>query len=110
MTEVQNAATHEPPVSKGYKDIATIVEGTHEGRPVTLRMDTWAWPHEKWGMSGGKLMVASPPAIVGRWLASGRLDKPGVWAPEQIVDGEPFFAELAERGMGTSMDRQKTLH
>jgi len=106
----QSPAAKTPPVNLGYKDVATVVTGTRDGTPVTLRMDTWAWPHEKWGMSGGKLMVASPPAIVGRWLASGRLDKPGVWAPEQIVDGETFFAELAERGMGTSMDRQKTLH
>jgi saccharopine dehydrogenase-like NADP-dependent oxidoreductase len=62
----QAPAAHVPPVNKGYKDIATIAEGTQDGKPVTLRMDTWAWPHEGWGMSGGKLMVASPPAIVAR--------------------------------------------
>jgi saccharopine dehydrogenase-like NADP-dependent oxidoreductase len=106
----QTPAAHVPPVNKGYKDIATIVEGTQDGKPVTLRMDTWAWPHERWGMSGGKLMVASPPAIVARWLADGRLNEPGVWAPEQVVDSEDFFAEMAERGVGTSLERREGLY
>lgn len=103
----QAPAAHEAPVNKGYKDIATVVEGTQDGVPVTLRMDTWAWPHDRWGISGGKLMVASPPAVVARWLADGRLHRPGVWAPEQVVDGEMFFADLAGRGIGTSLVRRE---
>jgi lysine 6-dehydrogenase len=96
-----------PPVNKGYKDIATVAVGTKDGRPVTLRVDTWAWPHEKWGISGSKLMVASPPAVVARWLADRSLYRPGVWAPEQAVDGERFFADLAQRGIGTSLTREE---
>jgi hypothetical protein len=42
-------------------------------------------------------------------LADGRLDEPGVWAPEQVVDGDMFFAELVERGMGTTLDRKERL-
>jgi saccharopine dehydrogenase-like NADP-dependent oxidoreductase len=61
-------------------------------------------------MSGGKLMVASPPAVVARWLSDGRLDRPGVWAPEQVVDSEAFFAEMAERGVGTSLERREGLY
>lgn len=106
----QAPATHEPPVSKGYKDIATVADGTQNGNEVTIRMDTWAWPHEGWGMSGGKLMVASPPAIIARWLADGRLQQPGVWAPEQVVDGDLFFEELAKRGVGTSIESRKRVH
>ncbi len=106
----QAPAAQEPPVSKGYKDVATVVDGTQNGNQVTLRMDTWAWPHERWGISGGKLMVASPPAIVARWLADGRLRRPGVWAPEQVVDGDLFFAELAKRGIGTSIESRERLH
>lgn len=106
----QAPAAHEPPVSKGYKDIATVVEGTQDGKAVTLRMDTWAWPHERWGISGGKLMVSTPPAIVARWLADGRLHRPGVWAPEQVVDGDSFFAEMARRDMGTTLERRERLH
>ena len=55
-------------------------------------------------------MVASPPAIVARWLADGRLDRPGVWAPEQVVDGDLFFAELAQRGMGTTLEKRERIH
>jgi lysine 6-dehydrogenase len=103
-------AAKEPPKSKGYKDIATVVTGTQDGKEVVLRMDTWAWPHERWGISGGKMMVSAPPAIVARWLAGGRLNKPGVWAPEQVIDGDAFFAEMAGRGMGTMMDKQEKIH
>jgi saccharopine dehydrogenase-like NADP-dependent oxidoreductase len=105
----QSSAAKTSPVNKGYKDIVTVVAGTFDGRPVTLRMDTWAWPHEGWGMSGSKLMVASPPAVVARWLADGRLRKPGVWAPEQAVDGEAFFADLAERGITSSLTREEVV-
>lgn len=105
----QAPAAHEAPVNLGYKDIATVVEGTKDGIPVTLRMDTWAWPHDRWGISGGKLMVASPPAVVARWLADGRLRRPGVWAPEQVVDGQMFFTDLAERGIGTSLEQRERL-
>ncbi len=55
-------------------------------------------------------MVASPPAVVARWLADGSLSKPGVWAPEQAVDGKRFFADMAQRGVGTSLDRKETLN
>ena len=103
----RSPAAKTPPVNKGYKDIATVVSGAQDGRPVTLRMYTWAWPHERWGMSGSKLMVASPPAVVARWLADGRLQDPGVWAPEQVVDGEAFFADLSERGIGSSLAREE---
>jgi lysine 6-dehydrogenase len=105
----QSPSAHTPPVNKGYKDIATVVSGSKDGRPTTLRLDTWAWPHEAWAMSGSKLMVASPPAVVARWLADGRLRKPGVWAPEQAVDGKAFFADLAQRGVGTALNRQTVM-
>ena len=103
-------AARTPPVSKGFKDIATVVQGSREGRATTLRMDTWAWPHARWNLSGSKLMVASPPAIVARWLANRRLHKPGVWPPEVAVEGEPFFAALAERGAGTSLSRSELIY
>ncbi len=106
----QFPAAKTPPVNKGFKDVVTQVGGTKDGHKLTLRVDTWAWPHQKWGISGSKLMVASPPAVVARWLADGRLDRPGVWAPEQIVDGENFFADLAQRGVGTSFRREEVMH
>ena len=44
------------------------------------------------------------------WLTDGRLDEPGVWVSEQVVDGDMCFAELVERGMGTTLDRRERLY
>jgi lysine 6-dehydrogenase len=103
-------AAKEPPKNLGYKDIATEVHGVKGGQRTVLRMDTWAWPHKDWGISGGKLMVASPPAVVARWLGTRELDRPGVWPPEQIVPGDPFFRALSSRGIGTHITRQEQIH
>ena len=87
----------------GFKDIATEARGVKDGRTITLRVDTTAWPKPDWNVSGGTFLVASPPAIVARWLAEGRLVRPGVLPPEVAVDPEPFFAELARRGAQTEL-------
>ncbi len=57
----------------GFKHIATVVRGTQGGQPATLTVNTTAWPHPDWAVSGGTLLVASPPAIVAAWLAEGRI-------------------------------------
>ncbi len=93
------------PENMGFKDIATEVRGQKGAHDLLLRIDTWAWPHPEWGISGGKLMVASPPAIVARWLAARELERPGVWPPEGVVEAEPFFTELRRRGIQTSESR-----
>ncbi len=103
-------AANKPAENKGFKDIVTVASGTQGGKQVLLRVDTSAWPHPRWGVSGGRMLVASPPAIAVRWLADGRLKQPGVWAPEQVIDGDAFFAELALRGAKTALMRQETLY
>jgi lysine 6-dehydrogenase len=89
--------------SLGFKDIATEARGTKDGRETMLRIDTTAWPKPEWNVSGGTFLVASPPAIVARWLAEGRLSRRGVLPPEVAVEPEPFFAELARRGAATEL-------
>ena len=49
-------------------------------------------------------MVASPPAIVARWLAQGSVKATGVLPPERAVDGSRFFKDLADRGARTTVD------
>lgn len=93
----------EKPISKGFKDIATEVKGTREGQEVVMRADTSGGPHSAWGVSGGTLLVAVPPAVVARWMAERRLAMPGVWAPEQVVEAEPFFRALGQRGFTTRL-------
>jgi saccharopine dehydrogenase-like NADP-dependent oxidoreductase len=101
--------TKEKPKSKGFKDVATVVEGSQDGEPVTLRADTSGGPYPEWGVSGGTLLVAIPPAVVARWLGSNALSRPGVWPPEQAIEPEPLFAELARRGFTTTMTRTETV-
>jgi saccharopine dehydrogenase-like NADP-dependent oxidoreductase len=55
------------------------------------------------------MVVASPAAIVGRWLASGQLSKPGVCPPETSVPPEPFYEALAVRGVTTTLEETTTL-
>jgi saccharopine dehydrogenase (NAD+, L-lysine-forming) len=89
--------------SLGFKDIVTEVRGTQAGKEVVGKVETTAWPHAEWGMSGGTLLVASPPAIVARWLASGKIGTAGVKPPEQAVDPAAFFKDLEARGARTSL-------
>lgn len=89
--------------SLGFKHIVTEVRGTEKGKPVAGRVETTAWPHAAWGLSGGTLLVASPPAIVARWLAQGRVKATGVLPPERVVDAAAFFRDLEARGAKTAV-------
>lgn len=87
----------------GFKDIATVVTGRRRGAPLTVRVDTTAWPHPDFGVSGGTLVVGVPPAVVARWLAAGEAPAKGVHPPETAVDPDRFFAALAARGIHTEI-------
>jgi len=89
--------------SLGFKDIVTEVRGTRAGKTVAGRVETTCWPHKAWGLSGGTLLVASPPAIVARWLARGQVRQAGVLPPEQAVDAAAFFRDLEARGVRTTV-------
>ncbi|HKZ29233.1 MAG TPA: saccharopine dehydrogenase NADP-binding domain-containing protein [Acidimicrobiia bacterium] len=99
----------EPPQHAGFKDIATVAEGIRGGVPVRLRLDTTAWPSEELGVAGGTVVVGSPPAVVARWLGSGELSEPGVHPPETAVAPQPFYAELAKRGVKTTLTEEVQL-
>lgn len=87
----------------GFKDIATVVEGTKANKPMVIRIDTTAWPHPDYGVSGGTLVVGVPPAVVARWLAAGEVAAKGVCPPETSVEPVRFFKELAQRGIHTEV-------
>ena len=89
--------------SLGFKDIVTEVRGTRAGKPAAGKVETTCWPHKAWGISGGTVLVASPPAIVARWLAQGKVKARGVLPPEQAVDAAPFFKDLEARGARTTL-------
>lgn len=87
-----------------FRDVATEVRGTWRGAATTLRADTTGWSEDTPGSISPRL-VSAAPAIVARWIAEGRLRKPGVWAPEAAVEPESFFREMAARGFTTSLTR-----
>ncbi len=100
---LKRAPQSERTKSLGFKDIVTEVRGTKNGKPVAGKAETTCWPHKTWGISGGTVLVASPPAIVARWLAQGKIKQTGVLAPEQAVDAAAFFKELEARGAQTTI-------
>lgn len=89
--------------SIGFKDIVTEVRGKRDGVDVSGKVETTAYPHQEWGISGGTLLVASPPAIVARWLAQGKVKATGVLPPERAVEAGPFFRDLESRGARTTV-------
>jgi lysine 6-dehydrogenase len=99
----------EPPKHAGFKDIATVAEGTRDGSPIRLRLDSTAWPSKELGVAGGTMVVASPAAIVGKWLASGELSKPGVHPPETSIPPQAFYDALAVRGVTTTLEETTAL-
>ncbi len=85
-----------------HEEVVTVVRGTRDGRPVTVRVDTVAHGRADWALAGGTLLTATPPAIVAAWLASGALRRPGVHAPEAVIEPGLLFDALAARGMPTT--------
>ncbi|MBM4409563.1 MAG: hypothetical protein FJ038_13440 [Chloroflexi bacterium] len=85
-----------------HEEVAVVMRGTRDGRRATVRVDTVAHGREDWGLAGGTLLTATPPGIVAAWLASGSLRRPGVHAPEAVIEPAALFDELAARGMPTT--------
>jgi saccharopine dehydrogenase-like NADP-dependent oxidoreductase len=106
---LQEAARQRPaPVTVPlFRDVATVVRGTQSGRPVVFRADTSGWSDDR-PRGGSPRLVSAAPAIVARWLADGRLARPGVWAPEAAIDPGPFFLELGRMGYSTTLTRTET--
>jgi saccharopine dehydrogenase-like NADP-dependent oxidoreductase len=75
------------------KEIVTEVCGVKDGQALTYRMGTLT--------PVGSRPTGVAPSITAQWLASGRLQGPGVFPPEAIVEPEPFFEALRQRGIVT---------
>lgn len=95
--------------SLGFKDIATVARGTRRGKEASIRLDTTAWPHSGWGISGGTVLVAAPPSIVAQWIGMGRVEHVGVLPPEQAVEPVAFFRELEAREVRTTVSLTEPL-
>jgi saccharopine dehydrogenase-like NADP-dependent oxidoreductase len=83
------------------KEIVTEVAGTQNGERVTFRLGTLT--------AVGSRPTGVAPAIIAHWLAASRISQPGVFPSEAIVEPEPFFAELAKRGIRTRVSVTRSL-
>jgi saccharopine dehydrogenase-like NADP-dependent oxidoreductase len=72
---------------------------TVRGGKQTIVMDCHARSNPEWHASAGDMDTACPASIAAQMIASGMIDKPGVWAPEDIIPADLLFAECAKRGM-----------
>jgi len=78
-----------------YEIIRVIIRGG--GRTVTL--DCHARSKLEWLASASDIDTACPASIVAQMLAAGTINKPGVWAPEDIVSSQSLFDECRRREM-----------
>jgi len=76
-----------------------VVRGLKDGRRVEWRVRAVVPAHKEFGAGGGDVDTGVPPAIVAKMMARGEISDRGVFAPEQIVPPEAFFAELARWGV-----------
>ncbi len=65
--------------------------------------------HEEYRVSALAYLTGMPMSIVAQMLAKGEILKKGVLPPEIAIKPEPFFAELAKRGVKISETNQ-TFH
>jgi saccharopine dehydrogenase-like NADP-dependent oxidoreductase len=77
--------------------------GAHNGRFVSVTWDLFDMYHNATGATSMSRTTAMPCTAVARLIASGKLSKPGVHAPEQIAgEGgvlEHVLTELEKRGI-----------
>jgi saccharopine dehydrogenase-like NADP-dependent oxidoreductase len=77
------------------KEIVTEVKGSQGGKELTYRLGTLT--------PIGSLPTGVAPSIGAQWLAAGRVPAPGVFPPETAIAPQPFFEELAQRGIVTQV-------
>jgi saccharopine dehydrogenase-like NADP-dependent oxidoreductase len=77
------------------------VTGQRNGRQVTCTYRNDHPPQEEWGGESAYFKnVGIPLSIGAQMIARGQAEKKGVVPPELAFSSQPYFAELARRGMG----------
>jgi saccharopine dehydrogenase (NAD+, L-lysine-forming) len=97
-----DAAQHEA-VPQSPKTVSVhLIEASRDGQLARVRAVTR--PHERWGLGGGIVSTAAPAAAAVRLLARGSIEARGALPPENCIDPDEMFAELAERGATFEVD------
>jgi lysine 6-dehydrogenase len=78
-----------------YEITRVIVRGGRQ----TIILDCHARSNAKWHASAGDIDTACPASIAAQMIAGGVIDRPGVWAPEDVVPADALFRQLRRRGV-----------
>jgi len=91
-----------PPPPSGppdeYEVLRVVVRGARDNQSVEEIVDCHVPGIPAWGM-GIDVDTGCPPSIAVQMMARGEITARGALAPECVVPPEPFFRELAARGM-----------
>jgi lysine 6-dehydrogenase len=96
------AATAPVLVKPHARDLIALqvdVTGTRGGKPAGTRWQMVDLYDEEHGVTAMMRTTAYSLAITGIMQLDGRIPKPGVFAPDEIVPARPMIDELAKRGI-----------
>jgi saccharopine dehydrogenase-like NADP-dependent oxidoreductase len=82
--------------------------GEKNGRKAEFIIDCIVGTHSRWGCGSGDVSTGVPPCIAAQMQVEGRI-QPGVWGPEQAIEPEYFFKELAKREMRIQVTKKEDL-
>lgn len=100
-----------PPPDVNVRDAASIVvtvSGKKDDELIKYVYSLVFRHHEKYGVSALAYLTGMPLSVVGQMLAKGEMKQTGVLPPEIAVKPEPFFKEIAKRGVKITETIQKT--
>jgi saccharopine dehydrogenase-like NADP-dependent oxidoreductase len=89
-----------------YEVLRVVVRGARAGEEVEEVLDCHTAGIQAWGL-GIDVDTGCPPSIAMQLLLAGVITARGVLPPEQAIPVEPFFAELAKRGMRIDRHRHR---
>ena len=75
------------------------VLGQREGKSARLEYVTRHPARSQWGTAATAMMTGIPASIAAQKIACGEVTRTGVVAPEACFEPQPFFEELARRGI-----------
>jgi saccharopine dehydrogenase-like NADP-dependent oxidoreductase len=94
------------PQAEGTNDtecLRVVLTGTRDDAPTTVIAESVITPDKAWGVGGGGVDTGVPPSIVAQMIVAGEVKGPGMFAPEEAVDADRFFARIADRGVTYSV-------
>jgi saccharopine dehydrogenase-like NADP-dependent oxidoreductase len=92
-----------------YETTRVEVVGLKDGKSVVYVLDVIFPPKKEWHASCSQYNVGVPASIAAQMLVNGEIQEKGVVPPELCINPEPFFEELAKRGIYTYVQERKLL-